>query len=138
MCPQGEIMDEEGISMNRIAFVSENRRMIEQITAIVNASSDMNFQLLSTSRLTEALSDIRAFKAELVIIDGLREGISEQIIDIHRELQMVDSVSKCIVLTDEDTMQSLNEGTGALFDEYVIYDDQLEQLFKKLAEYRVV
>lgn len=98
----------------------------------------MNLQLLSSSRFTEALSDIRAFKAELVIIDGLREGVSERILDLHEELQMIDSVSKCILLTDEDTLQNFNEGAGALFDEYVIYDDQLEQLFNKLAEYRIV
>ena len=88
--------------MNRIVFVSENKRKIEQITAILSSRDDMNLQLLSSLRFAEALSDIRAFKAELVIIDGLREG------------------------------------AGALFDEYVIYDDQLEQLFNKLAEYRIV
>ena len=124
--------------MNRIVFVSENKRNIEQITAILSSRDDMNLQLLSSSRFTEALSDIRAFKAELVIIDGLREGVSERILDLHEELQMIDSVSKCILLTDEDTLQNFNEGAGALFDEYVIYDDQLEQLFNKLAEYRIV
>lgn len=124
--------------MNRIVFVSENKRKIEQITAILSSRDDMNLQLLSSSRFTEALSDIRAFKAELVIIDGLREGVSERILDMHEELQMIDSVSKCILLTDEDTLQNFNEGAGALFDEYVIHDDQLEQLFNKLAEYRVV
>ena len=124
--------------MNRIVFVSENKRKIEQITAILSSRDDMNLQLLSSSRFTEALSDIRAFKAELVIIDGLREGVSERILDMHEELQMIDSVSKCILLTDEDTLQNFNEGAGALFDEYVIYDDQLEQLFNKLAEYRIV
>ena len=124
--------------MNRIVFVSENKRKIEQITAILSSRDDMNLQLLSSSRFTEALSDIRAFKAELVIIDGLREGVSERILDLHEELQMIDSVSKCILLTDEDTLQNFNEGAGALFDEYVIHDDQLEQLFNKLAEYRVV
>ena len=124
--------------MNRIVFVSENKRKIEQITAILSSRDDMNLQLLSSSRFTEALSDIRAFKAELVIIDGLREGVSERILDLHEELQMIDSVSKCILLTDEDTLQNFNEGAGALFDEYVIYDDQLEQLFNKLAEYRDV
>lgn len=124
--------------MNRIVFVSENKRKIEQITAILSSRDDMNLQLLSSSRFTEALSDIRAFKAELVIIDGLREGVSERILDLHEELQMIDSVSKCILLTDEDTLQNFNEGAGALFDEYVIYDDQLEQLFNKLAEYRIV
>ena len=124
--------------MNRIVFVSENKRNIEQITAILSSRDDMNLQLLSSSRFTEALSDIRAFKAELVIIDGLREGVSERILDLHEELQMIDSVSKCILLTDEDTLQNFNEGAGALFDEYVIHDDQLEQLFNKLAEYRVV
>ena len=124
--------------MNRIVFVSENKRKIEQITAILSSRDDMNLQLLSSSRFTEALSDIRAFKAELVIIDGLREGVSERILDLHEELQMIDSVSKCILLTDEDTLQNFNEGAGALFDKYVIYDDQLEQLFNKLAEYRDV
>lgn len=124
--------------MNRIVFVSENKRKIEQITAILSSRDDMNLQLLSSSRFTEALSDIRAFKAELVIIDGLREGVSERILDLHEELQMIDSVSKCILLTDEDTLQNFNEGAGALFDKYVIYDDQLEQLFNKLAEYRIV
>ena len=124
--------------MNRNFFVSENKRKIEQITAILSSRDDMNLQLLSSSRFTEALSDIRAFKAELVIIDGLREGVSERILDLHEELQMIDSVSKCILLTDEDTLQNFNEGAGALFDEYVIYDDQLEQLFNKLAEYRIV
>ena len=124
--------------MNRIVFVSENKRKIEQITAILSSRDDMNLQLLSSSRFTETLSDIRAFKAELVIIDGLREGVSERILDLHEELQMIDSVSKCILLTDEDTLQNFNEGAGALFDKYVIYDDQLEQLFNKLAEYRVV
>ena len=124
--------------MNRIVFVSENKRKIEQITAILSSRDDMNLQLLSSSRFTETLSDIRAFKAELVIIDGLREGVSERILDLHEELQMIDSVSKCILLTDEDTLQNFNEGAGALFDEYVIYDDQLEQLFNKLAEYRIV
>lgn len=124
--------------MNRIVFVSENKRKIEQITAILSSRDDMNLQLLSSSRFTEALSDIRAFKAELVIIDGLREGVSERILDMHEEVQMIDSVSKCILLTDEDTLQNFNEGAGALFDEYVIHDDQLEQLFNKLAEYRVV
>lgn len=124
--------------MNRIVFVSENKRKIEKITAILSSRDDMNLQLLSSSRFTEALSDIRAFKAELVIIDGLREGVSERILDLHEELQMIDSVSKCILLTDEDTPQNFNEGAGALFDEYVIYDDQLEQLFNKLAEYRIV
>ena len=124
--------------MNRIVFVSENKRKIEQITAILSSRDDMNLQLLSSSRFTEALSDIRAFKAELVIIDGLREGVSERILDLHEELQMIDSVSKCILLTDEDTLQNFNEGAGALFDEYVIYDDQLEQLFNKLAEYGIV
>ena len=124
--------------MNRIVFVSENKRKIEQITAILSSRDDMNLQLLSSSRFTEALSDIRAFKAELVIIDGLREGVSERILDMHEELQMIDSVSKCILLTDEDTLQNFNEGAGALFDEYVIHDDQLEQLFNKLAEYRIV
>ena len=123
--------------MNRIVFVSENKK-IEQITAILSSRDDMNLQLLSSSRFTETLSDIRAFKAELVIIDGLREGLSERILDLHEELQMIDSVSKCILLTDEDTLQNFNEGAGALFDEYVIHDDQLEQLFNKLAEYRVV
>lgn len=124
--------------MNRIVFVSENKRKIEQITAILSSRDDMNLQLLSSSRFTETLSDIRAFKAELVIIDGLREGVSERILDLHEELQMIDSVSKCILLTDEDTLQNFNEGAGALFDKYVIYDDQLEQLFNKLAEYRIV
>jgi len=124
--------------MNRIVFVSENKRKIEQITAILNSRDDMNFQLLSTSHLLGALNDIRAFKAEFVIMDGLSEGVSERILDLHEELQMIDSVSKCILLTDEDTLQNFNEGAGALFDEYVIYDDQLEQLFNKLAEYRIV
>ena len=63
MCWRGQIIDEKGIRMNRIVFMSENRRIIEQITAVLNATSDMNFQLLSTSRFSEALNDIRAFKA---------------------------------------------------------------------------
>ncbi len=136
MCWRSQIIDEKGISMNRIAFVSENRRMIEQITAIVNATSDMNFQLLSTSRFTEALSDIRAFKADLVIIDGLHEGVSERILDFLKNLQMVDSISKRILLTDAEALQHLNDGTDTLFDEYVLYDEHLEQLFIKLAEYK--
>lgn len=53
--------------MNRIVFVSENKRKIEQITAILSSRDDMNLQLLSSSRFTEALSDIRAFKADLEI-----------------------------------------------------------------------
>lgn len=122
--------------MNRIVFVSENKRKIEQITAILSSRDDMNLQLLSSSRFTEALSDIRAFKAELVIIDGLREGVSERISDILQKIQMVDSVSKCILLTDAEALQSLGDSTGTLYDEYVLYDEHLEQLFNKLAEYR--
>ena len=122
--------------MNRIVFVSENKRKIEKITAILSSRDDMNLQLLSSSRFTEALSDIRAFKAELVIIDGLREGVSERISDILQKIQMVDSVSKCILLTDAEALQSLGDSTGTLYDEYVLYDEHLEQLFNKLAEYR--
>lgn len=122
--------------MNRIVFVSENKRKIEQITAILSSRDDMNLQLLSSSRFTEALSDIRAFKAELVIIDGLREGVSERISDILQKIQMVDSVSKCILLTDAEALQSLGDSTGTLYNEYVLYDEHLEQLFNKLAEYR--
>ena len=122
--------------MNRIVFVSENKRKIEQITAILSSRDDMNLQLLSSSRFTEALSDIRAFKAELVIIDGLREGVSERISDILQKIQMVDSVSNCILLTDVEALQSLGDSTGTLYDEYVLYDEHLEQLFNKLAEYR--
>ena len=121
--------------MNRIVFVSENKK-IEQITAILSSRDDMNLQLLSSSRFTEALSDIRAFKAELVIIDGLREGVSERISDILQKIQMVDSVSKCSLLTDAEALQSLGDSTGTLYDEYVWYDEHLEQLFNKLAEYR--
>ena len=98
----------------------------------------MNLQLLSSSRFTEALSDIRAFKAELVIIDGLREGVSERILDLSKNLQMVDSIFKKILLTDEETLRHLSDDPDTYFDEYVIYDDQLEQLFNKLAEYRIV
>ena len=136
MCWRGQIIDEKGIRMNRIVFMSENRRIIEQITAVLNATSDMNFQLLSTSRLSEALNDIKAFKADLVIIDGLQEGVSERISDILQKIQMVDSVSKCILLTDAEALQSLGDSTGTLYDEYVLYDEHLEQLFNKLAEYR--
>lgn len=136
MCWRGQIIDEKGISMNRIVFMSENRRIIEQITAVLNATSDMNFQLLSTSRLSEALNDIRAFKADLVIIDGLQEGVSERISDILQKIRMVDSVSKCILLADAEALQSLGDCTGTLYDEYVLYDEHLEQLFNKLAEYR--
>ena len=136
MCWRGQIIDEKGIRMNRIVFMSENRRLIEQITAVLNATSDMNSQLLSTSRVSEALNDIRAFKADLVIIDGLQEGVSERISDILQKIQMVDSVSKCILLTDAEALQSLGDSTGTLYDEYVLYDEHLEQLFNKLAEYR--
>lgn len=136
MCWRGQIIDEKGIRMNRIVFMSENRRIIEQITAVLNATSDMNFQLLSTSRFSEALNAIRAFKADLVIIDGLQEGVSERISDILQKIQMVDSVSKCILLTDAEALQSLGDSTGTLYDEYVLYDEHLEQLFNKLAEYR--
>lgn len=136
MCWRGQIIDEKGIRMNRIVFMSENRRIIEQITAVLNATSDMNFQLLSTSCFSEALNDIRAFKADLVIIDGLQEGVSERISDILQKIQMVDSVSKCILLTDAEALQSLGDSTGTLYDEYVLYDEHLEQLFNKLAEYR--
>lgn len=136
MCWRGQIIDEKGISMNRIVFVSENRRIIEQITAVLNATSDLDFQLLSTSRFTEALSDIRAFKAELVIIDGLQEGVSERILNTLKKIQMVDSVSKCILLTDAEAPQCLMDGADVIFDEYVLYDEQLEQLFNRLAEYR--
>lgn len=132
---RGQIIDEKGISMNRIVFMSENRRIIEQITAVLNATADMNFQLLSTSRFSEALNDIRAFKAELVIIDGLQEGVSERISDILQKIKMVDSVSKCMLLTDAETLLSLGDGIGTLY-EYVLYDEHLEQLFNKLAEYR--
>lgn len=133
---RGQIIDEKGISMNRIVFMSENRRIIEQITAVLNAIADMNFQLLSTSRFSEALNDIRAFKAELVIIDGLQEGVSERISDILQKIKMIDSVFKCILLTDAEALQSMCDGTGILCDEYVLYDEHLEQLFNELAEYR--
>ena len=136
MCWRGQIIDEKGIRMNRIVFMSENRRIIEQITAVLNATPDMNFQLLSTSRFSEALNDIRAFRAELVIIDGLQEGVSERISDILQKIKMVDSVSKCMLLTDAETLLSLGDGIGTLYDEYVLYDEHLEQLFNKLAEYR--
>ena len=133
---RGQIIDEKGISMNRIVFMSENRRIIEQITAVLNATADMNFQLLSTSRFSEALNDIRAFKAELVIIDGLQEGVSERISDFLQKIKMIDSVFKCILLTDAEALQSMCDGTGILCDEYVLYDEHLEQLFNKLAEYK--
>ena len=133
---RGQIIDEKGISMNRIVFMSENRRIIEQITAVLNATADMNFQLLSTSRFSEALNDIRAFKAELVIIDGLQEGVSERISDILQKIKMIDSVFKYILLTDAEALQSMCDGTGILCDEYVLYDEHLEQLFNKLAEYK--
>ena len=117
--------------MNRIVFVSENKRKIEQITAILNSRDDMNFQLLSTSHLLGALNDIRAFKAEFVIMDGLSEGVSERILDLSKNLQMVDSIFKKILLTDEETLRHLSDDPDTYFDEYVIYDEQLEQLFSK-------
>ena len=82
------------------------------------------------------MNDIRAFKADIVIIDGLQERVSERISDIFQKIQMVDSVSNCILLTDAEALQSLGDSTGTLYDEYVLYDEHLEQLFNKLAEYR--
>ena len=59
-------------------------------------------------------------------------------LSLSKNLQMVDSIFKKILLTDEETLRHLSDDPDTYFDEYVIYDEQLEQLFNKLAEYRDV
>lgn len=120
--------------MNKIVFVSENKRMIEKITAILNSRHDLNLQLLSISYLKEALDNIRLFKAEVVILDALQGGVSDEQANLLVQAKTVLSVSKCIILVDSVRENYVGEGTSP--EEYVIYDEEMEQLFNKLLEYQ--
>ena len=122
--------------MNKIVFGSENKRMIEKITAILNSRHDLNLQLLSTSQLKEALDDIRFFKAEVIVLDALYGSISGEQANLLVQAKTVSSVSKCIILTDDVNEQWVCDSEGTLVGEYVIYDEHMEQLFNKLSEYQ--
>ena len=120
--------------MNKIVFVSENKRMIEKMTAILNSRHDLNLQLLSISHLKEALDNIRLFKAKVVILDASQGGVSGEQANLLVQAKTVSSVSKCIILVDSERENYVDEGTST--EEYVIYDEEMDQLFNKLLEYQ--
>lgn len=103
--------------------------MIERMTAIVNSRSDMDFQLLSITRLSEALDDIIALKADTVIIDttlGDMDGKMREILD---QIHETNAVQKCLVLADQIAAYEKISGV-----ECVLYDDCLTQLFNRLSD----
>lgn len=122
--------------MNKIVFVSENKRMIERITAILNSRYDLNLQLLSTTHLKETLSDIKLFSAEIVILDALQGGITSEQANLLVQAKTVSSVSKCIILVDAVNENLACDCEGTLLGEYVIYDEHLELLFNILSKYQ--
>lgn len=114
--------------MKRIVFISANRRRIEKITAIINSRHDMNFQLLSTTYFSEAINDIIEFKADIVVFDTTQNESLEKITALLSQIQEVNTVQKCLVMTGN--LSLCKENT---FEEYILYDDGLEKLFCRLA-----
>ena len=120
--------------MKKMVFVSENRVLIERLTAMVCERADLELQLLSTTRITEAWNDIVAFKANIVLVDMILTDRSEKVLELRNKVYSSESIKKCILLVDEDNLNL----EDVYPNEYVIGDKHLDRILNELVEYRVV
>lgn len=84
--------------MKRIVFVSENRRLIEKMSAMLSARTDVNCSLLSTARIHMAVDDMKEFGPDLVILDLLSVGQKREMIKLYLTILQENIVSECVCL----------------------------------------
>ena len=120
--------------MTRVLLVSNNKRVIESITATFNSSSNSEFCLLSISRYDSIWGDIIDFGANIVVVDMTDTNLTET-------LQLCEMLCckqgiKCIVLIDGNKKieEMLTKDFICMVDGYIEYRNP-EPFFEKLLNY---
>ena len=121
--------------MARIALFSQNRRLIECVTAGVNERYDITVQFFSSSRYFDAHTDILVFGADYIFVDSLGDRkISSSISfceKLRKEIRFIHNL--CLLIGCEDVCIADKAKQKQIVDDYVIINDLLNDFCTKLA-----
>lgn len=124
--------------MKKVVFVTQNRQLIEKVNAALSSRIDLDIQLLSTSRYRQALSDIKMFGADIVVVhaeddDGIEAGI-----ELCELLQNSENWKCKKIFLIDSNIEVYNQVKQAKEDgfihEWVVCDESLKPLFSTLSD----
>ena len=117
--------------MKKVLLVSKNKRVIENITMVFNASIHSELCLLSLSRYENIGEDINEFGANIIVIDmtGGKQAEIQLLYDFLADKKEI----KCVALIDDNRTE--RESTEMVFDGCMEYIKITEELCEVLSRY---